>query len=457
MRSWKRIVLAGAAIGGMACTGQAWSFESLAEAYRSALRSDRLFQGAAAQQRSVLEKLPQARAGLLPTLSASANRSSNAAQVIYERQFSNIDRQYRIDGWNVSLNQPLFKMVNFLAYGRAQFQVEQSFVQLDIARYDLAVRLASVFFDWQTALRSKEASGLTRKQLEAVAAQARSSYKEKMLTTPDLLDAEARLRKAEADAMDAEQALVVKAAALAKVTGEFPPAKLFSFATVPWPEVKGSVNEWIEQARASNPQVRFQTLQTAMAEKDVSAARAAHLPSVNLVASQSQSFNSGSTSIIDGAVANTQKLFSIGITVDVPIFSGGLLNSRVDEAIAMRDKAREDTENAVLQAALDAQTYYSKAQVGALQVDAAEKRVKAAESALAAARSGRMLQTRLDLDVLGAQANLLAAERDLFRARADRLIAVLQLRQASGEMTDADLEVWSRLLVAYGTQPSQGN
>lgn len=449
MRNWKRIILAGAAIGGIACAGQAWSFDRLAEAYYSALRSDRLFLGAAAQHRAVLEKLPQARAGLLPTLSASANRSSNDAQVAYERQFAGIDRQFRINGWAVSLNQPLFRMVNFLQYGRAQLQIEQSGVQLEFARYDLTVRLTNAFLDWQTALRTKDATESARRYMEAVAAQARSQRREQVVTVPDLLDAEARFRKAEADAMEAAQILQVKAAVLAKVAGEIPPAKLFSFAVSPWPEVKGAVSVWVDQARNRNPQVRYQVLQEAIAEKDISSARAGHLPALSLVANQSRTFNSGSSSIVDGAVANTQNVFSVGVQLEVPIFSGGLVNSRTDEAIALRDKAREDMENALAQAGIDVQTYYFKAEVGAVQVNAAEKRVQAAESQLAAARSGLILRTSLELDVLGAQSALLAAQRDLFRAQADRMVAVLQLRQVSGELTDEDIEVWSRLLVPF--------
>lgn len=447
MTGWERIVRVGAVVGGIACAGQAWSFDSLADAYRSALRSDPVFLSAQAQYRSTLEKLPQARAGLLPSLGLNANRSTNSAEVKYAEQFADINRQFRIQGWNVSLSQPLFRMANILQYGRAQLQVEQAGVQLDMAREDLAVRMAAAFLDWQTALRTRGATERAKLRMAEVAAQARSGRRENLVTIPDLLDAEARLRQAEANAMEAAQLLDVRAAALAKVVGTLPPADLFSFATLPWPEVKGDVNDWVEQARNRSGQARYQMLQVAIAEKDVRAARAGHLPTLDLVANRNHLYNSGSQNLLDGAVASTQTVDSIGIQLALPIFSGGIVNSRTDEAIALREKAREDLANAVAQAAIDARTYFYQAEVGAVQVDAADKRVKAAESSLAAARSGRMLQTQLDLDVLNAEALLLAAERDLFRARANRLVAVLQLRRASGELTDQDLEVWSKLLV----------
>ncbi len=447
MINWSRIAGAGALLAGIASAGQAWSLDSLADAYRSALRSDPIFLSAQAQYRSTLEKLPQARAGLLPSLGLNANQSSNRAEVKYAEQFADINRQFRINGWNVSLSQPLFRMANILQYGRAQLQVEQAGVQLDMAREDLAVRMASAFLDWQTALRTRDATERAKVRMAEMAAQAQSGRRENLVTVPDLLDAEARLRQAEANAMEAVQVLLVRAASLAKIVGVMPPADLFSFAALPWPEVNGAVSDWVEQARSRNGQVRYQMLQMAMAEKDVSAARAGHLPTVDLVANRNHLYNSGSQNIVDGAVASTQTVDSIGIQLALPIFSGGIVKSRTDEAIALHEKAREDLANAVAQAAIDAQTYFYQAEVGAVQVDAADKRVKAAESALAAAKAGRILLTQLDLDVLNAEALLLAAQRDLFRARANRLVAVLQLRRASGELADQDLEVWSKLLV----------
>ncbi len=447
MISWKRIVGLGVVLGGIGWAGQAWSFDSLAEGYRSALHSDAIYLSAEAQYRSVLEKLPQARAGLLPQLSFSGNKMNNTVFVNYASAFPNINRQFRSDSWTISISQPVFRLANVLQYSRAQLQIEQAGVQLEMARYDLAIRMATAFLDWQTALRTRDATERARMRMVEVAGQARSGRRENLVTVPDLLDAEARLRQVEADAMDAALLLRVRAAALAKIVGVLPPAELFSFASRPWPEVKGGEAEWVEQARSRNAQVRYQTLQIAMAEKDISSARAGHLPTLDLVANQNRLSNSGSPNLFDNGVASTQTVTVVGIQVALPIYSGGMVNSRTDEAIALRDKAREDLDNAVAQAAIDAQTNYYKVEVGAVQVDAAERRVKAAESALAGARSGRILQTQLDLDVLNAEALLLAAQRDLFRAIANRLVAVLQLRQVSGELTDQDLEVWSKVLV----------
>lgn len=447
MKNWKRIVLTGAIAGSVWPAGNAWSFDSMMAAYSSALQSDRAFLAAEAQHRATLEKVPQARAGLLPLVTASVNRMKNDAQVDYESpQFQDIDRRFRVNGWTLTLNQPLFRMANFIQYGRAQLLAEQSHVQLQAARHDLLVRTARGFLDWQAALRASEAAEFEKRYLEALAAQARSSRSIRLMAVPDQLEAEARYSRAAADALHAARNLRVKAAELSRVVGTAAPDRRFEFRNAPWPEVKGTVEEWIEQARNTSSDVRYQTFQEAIADKDVSAARAGHLPTLNLVVNKNRTFNSGSTDIVAGSTANLQNQMSLGLQMEVPIFAGGAVNSRVDEAVALRDKAREDLANARDGAAINAQTHYFKAETGAARVLAAVRKVEAAESQLAAAKAGVATRTRLDLDVIGAEAALLAARRDLFQARQEQLVSVLQLRQAAGELTDEDVAVWSSLV-----------
>jgi len=447
MRNLHHLILA-AVVVLLGCSGPALAFDNLVEAWRSALRSDRVYLSAEAQQRSVQEKLPQARSGLLPTITANANRSNNNALVEYEgASFANTDRQFSTKTWTVSLTQPLFRMSNFLQYRRAQLQVEQSVVQLETARYDLLLRMTKACLDWQTSLRNSEAAQLAKRYAEAAAGQARSRRALQRVTVPDLLDAEARLKKAEADAMDAAGDLKAKTAALAKVLGAAPAPALFAFRPLPWPEVRGAVEQWIAQAQERNPVVRYMQLQVAMADKDVSTARSGHLPNINLTMNRLYAYNSGGLALVEGAVPSTTNQTTVGIQLDMPIFSGGLTNSRVAEMLALRDKANEDLENARGTAVVDTQANYFKAHAGLAQIEAAEMKLRAAESELQGVKAGISVKTKLELDALGAEMQLLVAKRDYFKAQADTMVSVLQLRQASGELSDADLEVWSSMLL----------
>lgn len=62
--------------------------------------------------------------------------------------------------------------------------------------------------------------------------------------------------------------------------------------------------------------------------------------------------------------------------------------------------------------------------------------------------TGYRIGTRINIDVLNAQQQLHAAQRDLFKARADTLLHSLRLQAAIGELDGADLQALNQLLVA---------
>jgi outer membrane protein len=421
---------------------------NLDSAYQLALAADRLYKSAEAQHRATLEKLPQARAGLLPTVSVSANRMNYDAQVDYQNnRFQDINRQFLVNGWTLSVTQPLFRMSSILQYGRAELQVEHAHIALGLARHDLLLRTVKAFAEWQSALRGVQAAEANRKYLRELERQVQSEHALQRATKPMSLDAQARAAKAEADYQEAHTELRAKSAALSKILGVPLDGVVFSFGLDKWPELSGPVEQWLAQAGEMNGQIRGQELLLAMAEKDVAAARAGHLPTLNLVANKNHTYNSGSTSIVDGSSANMQNQSGIGLQLEVPIFAGGMVTSRTSEALALRDKAREDLENTRGAVEVDIQTFYSKVHSGIAQIKAAELRIEAAKSKLAEALYAKKLGMKLEVDVLEADAAWHSAQREFFAAQSGTMIALLQLRLASGELSEKDVSDWSRLLI----------
>ena len=78
-----------------------------------------------------------------------------------------------------------------------------------------------------------------------------------------------------------------------------------------------------------------------VATLEIDRARAGHLPTVDLVASAGQNWGSGS-------LANDFRFDSrsaqIGVVLNVPIYQGGFVDSRVRETIALQDQARQNLE-----------------------------------------------------------------------------------------------------------------
>ena len=130
----------------------------------------------------------------------------------------------------------------------------------------------------------------------------------------------------------------------------------------------------------------------------------------------------------------------------MPLLAGGSLSSRDREAVALREKARADLDNARHQAALQALQAYLGITSGLAQVLALEQGLVSSESALASNRMGYQVGMRANIDVLNAQQQVSSTRRDLAKARLDTLVAQVRLKAAAGSLADEDIVALNALL-----------
>ena len=91
-----------------------------------------------------------------------------------------------------------------------------------------------------------------------------------------------------------------------------------------------ALEPWVEKALNENYQVRIAQANFDIAALEVDRQRAGHYPTVDLVASFNQTYAGGAASATAAAVvASDSRLGMIGVQLDVPIYQGGLVNSRV--------------------------------------------------------------------------------------------------------------------------------
>ena len=172
-------------------------------------------------------------------------------------------------------------------------------------------------------------------------------------------------------------------------------------------------------------------------------AKAGHYPTLDLVASYQGLAGSGSTSI---SVTNEFRLAQFGLLLNVPIYTGGFVNSRVRETISLQDKSRADLEAARRFAVTNAQDGFSGVNSAAAGVKAFEQAVASAEVALQSNILGQEVGIRTNLDVLNVQQNVFSTRRDLANAYFTYLLAVLRLKSAVGSLDETDLENLNRRL-----------
>jgi outer membrane protein len=123
----------------------------------------------------------------------------------------------------------------------------------------------------------------------------------------------------------------------------------------------------------------------------------------------------------------------------VPLYQGGLVNSKVREALASQDKAKQDLENTKRTVALNTRTAFLGVTSGTAQIKALETALVSSQSSLDSTKLGQEVGVRTQVDVLNATQQLISARRDYAQAIYTYAINVLKLKAAAGTLSDEDL------------------
>jgi outer membrane protein len=207
---------------------------------------------------------------------------------------------------------------------------------------------------------------------------------------------------------------------------------------------------WVAAAIENNPALKAKQFQVQSTEANIETARAGHWPTLYLNGTYGDRRSDGSsTDNIDNATTdfeNQSKSRSIGLTLRVPIFSGGAVSSQVRQALAQRDVATDELEQQKRGLVRNTRNAYQTLVAGISEVEARRSAVLSARSAYEASQVGLEVGTRTVLDVLTNQQNLFYAEREFARSRYNFLQNRLILEQAAGTLDIADVQDINRLL-----------
>jgi outer membrane protein len=341
----------------------------------------------------------------------------------------------------LQLKQPLYNLSSFIAFDQSKLQVAASEVQFEQSRIDLALRVAQAYFDM---LASQDAIAFIQAQKIAIAEQlasAKRNFEVGTATITDTHEAQARFDLTEAQEIGALNDLEIKRNQLALLTGQVPDGLRGLAAGVKLsPPEPATVDQWVVNAESGNIGVVAQGLAAEIAKLDIRRASAGHLPTLDAVASYTDSKSAFLSSPFSSTVTN------IGVQLNIPIFSGYATSSQVTQAIALEEKARADLDTARRNAAQGARSAYLGVQSGLSQVRALEAAERSSLLALDANKLGYEVGVRINIDVLNAQQQLYSTRRDLAKARYDTLVAGLKLKAASGALSEADLAEINALL-----------
>ena len=444
-----------AALLASACFSLNAGAADLIQVYQQALANDATYASARASLAAGRERIVQGRAGLLPTVGISGAITKNDAdfdpwnngatialpngqQGVVGGSGSNL----RSNEYTLALSQPLYRWDRWQTYQQSKLQQAIAEAQFAQAQQELITRVAQAYFD---VLAAQDALESIRAQKDATTEQlasAKRNFEVGTQTITDTHEAQAQYDLTLAQEFAAVNDLDNKRNALQAIIGTAPVnlASLKAGATLAVPQ-PANVDPWVSSAENQNYCVAVGELQVEFARRDISRNRAGHHPTLDFVASSTRrDLNGQSTS------SGVNKNNAVGLQWSVPIFSGYAVTSRVREAIALEDRARNELEATRRNSALQARQAFLGVSSGLARVKALEAAEVSSQSALESNKLGYQVGVRINIDVLNAQRQLFQTRTDLARARYDTILNGLRLKAAAGSLREADLMPVNSLL-----------
>jgi outer membrane protein len=405
----------------------------LMEIYARAGDSDPEYKQAVAAYHATLEAKPQALSHLLPLISLSADTSSHRQDISTAFGTSG-ETNFNSHGYSLDISQPIFHYDRYLSLKQADSQILQAQAEMDAAQQDLMVRVADRYFN---VLAAEDTLAFARSEKIALARQleqTKERFDAGLTAITDVQEAQAGYDRSAASEILAINAVDNSREALSEITGEY----IMELSALgesiqlitPQPE---NIDNWTGIAQEQNLQVIAAKHALETAQQAIKIEQSGHLPTLDVVASRS--FDSsggrfGNTKLDDTA---------IGIELNVPLFQGGLVNSRTRQAHFNYDKSYEYLQQQYRKAQRQTREAYLGVVSGVSQVQALKQALVSSETALQATEAGFDAGTRTAVDIVAAERVTLEAKRDYARARYDYLMNTLRLKQAAGTLSPDDL------------------
>ena len=425
----KKDVLAFAAAGLL--WGPAWSLD-LSQAYAEALEQDSTIRAVRAATDARRERLPQARAQLLPNVSASVSRYRNWLERTSpdaSGQLVTSNLRYTSSSEALTLRQPIFRKYQMADYRQAQVQVDDAEATLERELQNVGVRVSGAYFE---ALLAEEHLALVLAQKTAYTTQFDAAQKRLGAgfgTRTDIDEARAALDLNVAQELEARQNLDFTRRQLQSLVNRpidrlapLDPSRMQLVRPAP-----DRVEDWTERAELNSPELQSLGAQVEAARYELEKAQAGHYPTLDAVAQWSRNDSDTITSI-----KTRYSNRSVGLQLNIPLYSGGHVSSTVRQAIAGQQRAEEALEALRRDLGVRLHREFRGVTEGVLRVKALEQAVRSAEQVVISNRRSFEAGSRTLPDVLNAEQQKVSAQRDLAQARFLYLMSRIRLQALAG-------------------------
>ncbi|RZI43633.1 DUF4440 domain-containing protein [Herbaspirillum sp. HC18] len=410
----------------------------LIQAYEAALQNDPTYRSAVAENEAGQQNRILGRSNLLPSLSASystyKNRADYTQPTIFGEQTTH--PEYSSSSGALTLRQPLFNLDGLARYYQGVAQTNYSDALFSARGQDLVIRLVGAFAE---AKYAEDQLALAIIQRDTFAEQ--RTVNERMFqkgegTRTDTAETQAKYDLAEAQLLEARDNLANARNSLAAIVGvDVTQLDSLTEDFKVRPMQPASYEEWQALALERNSEIAAQRYVVEISEQEIKKNRAGHAPRVDFIAALNKAKSETLNTLNQDSTTRT-----LGVQVNIPLYSGGAVNASTSQALANYDKAKSDLDGKIKQVLVELRKQYNLALSSIARIDALVKSVESARLLVLSTEQSIKGGVRINLDLLNAQQQLFSAQRDLALARYNYLLSYLRLRYAAGTLNAEDLQ-----------------
>lgn len=413
----------------MLWAGETWDFK---RAYQSALINDSTIRAARAAADAQRERLPQARAQLLPNIGLGIARNSNQLSRTQANLFGQVqqtEERYMSYNQTLTLRQPIYRKSLLAAVKQADYVLHEADATLDREQHNLVGRIANAYFDILLAQDRLAMISAQRRTTEFQLDAARKSMLAGAGTRTDIDEAIARLDLIVYQDLEAKEQLLYSRRQLEILVGEkvADVASLEEKSLLLNPPKDLSLDDWVALAEENSPDLKSLRARREIARVEVEKAESGHYPTLDAVA---QITRSGSENVSSPSSSYTNRL--VGLQLNIPLHSGGAINSSVRQAMADLVRTEELLEAARRDLGLKVHKEYRGVTEGPFRIRALEQAVRSSEQLVQSNKRSFSAGFRSILDVLNAEQRKQETIFELARARYEFLMAGVKIQSLAG-------------------------
>jgi len=410
----------------------------LSEAISLAQQYDTTYQAAYATYLATIETSSQTTSAVLPQIGLNAFIQEGRNEVNRAGSPS-VKSDNNNDGYSINLNQVIFDKSVFDELDRGDAIEAKAIADLEAAKQDTIVRVATAYFDVLTAIDTLETASAEKKAISKQLEQSKERFNVGLSAITDVKEQQASYDISVADEIIATNNLSNSREALRVIINKYPDELEAAHEDIPlvMPEPM-NIDAWQDKALQNN----FALLST---KYDVDAAQSAydgskggHYPTLNLNASYGV-INSEARDIGIPIPANENTDAKVILSLDIPIYSGGFTSSTVRQKSSELSLAKALHEQEKRRTIALARSSYLTVEADIATVKARKQAVISTQSSLDATIAGYDAGTRTSVDVLLSQRLLYSSQRDYSVARHAYITDSLELKRVAGILSANDV------------------